>query len=326
MGLYLGKKYKIPVALTYHTKFEEYVHNISFYKSLYKIKESNKSKAIKRISDNIINITKEKLIPLYISYFCNKCDLIIAPTNSIKQQLTNYQIQTKINIVPTGINQNLFDHEKEQVKKIKDIYKKDKKYLFCTVSRLSKEKNIEFMIDAIKSLKSKVGDNFVLLIIGEGPLREKLQSKIKEYNLENNIKLIGNIENDKINNYYKASDLFLFTSKSETQGIVILEAMASSTPVVAISSSGIDDILVDGINGYKTKDDINDWTDKIIKLLNDKCLMDKCIYGAHQTANKYRQQNISKYMISSYLEINNKHSKEIEYDKKAYNYTYSTNM
>lgn len=293
VGVNLAKKYFIPVVYTYHTRFDKYLHNLSIYKALYKIEDNKYISKLLTLSENYI-------IPKYIKRFCNKCNMVIAPTKYARDYINNLDTNTPVKIVPTGLLENSFEFDDKIVNEIVSKYKNDKDYLFCTVSRISREKNIEFIINGLKVLKNKVGDNFNCMIIGEGPLKSKLEESLKELDLIENVFFIGSVENNKLKNYYKAADLFLFASKSETQGIVLLEAMAGETPVVAISSSGIDDLVKNELNGYKTKDDLDDWTDKIIKLMKDKSLIKECSKGAKDTSLRYTQQEIGKYMMSNY--------------------------
>lgn len=252
--------------------------------------------------NRFINKTKENFIPSILRKFLNDCDLIIAPTQSIKINLREIGVRCNINVVPTGLTKDSFIKNDIEVEKVKNRYKKDKKYLFCTVARLSKEKNIEFLIDGSKMLKEKIGNSFVLMIMGEGPLRKDLEMKVKLNNLEENIIFLGNIKNNKIKYYYSASDLFLFASKTETQGIVLLEAMTGKTPIIAVEASGVIDIIKNGINGYMTRENLDEWTGRINEILLDDHKMKLCKRGAYLTAINYKEDLIAKLMCKSYVQ------------------------
>ena len=119
----------------------------------------------------------------------------------------------------------------------------------------------------MKKLKEEGMESFRLLLIGEGSLKGELEKTAVQWGLEDCVTFTGNIPNEELPAYLQASDLFLFSSKSETQGIVIQEALASGCPVIAIRANGVEDTIEDGCNGYLAKEDVQEWCMKIWKAL-----------------------------------------------------------
>ena len=194
----LSKKYDIPLIYTYHTRYEEYVNDFKILEKIWKISLLNSGEKLKKT-------TKEKLIPWFIKSFSEKCSMVIAPSNSIKQRLVEFGVdEANVKVVPTGLLEHNFNYDDKIVNEVVAKYKKDKKYMFCTVTRLAKEKNIHFLINAMHSLKNDFSNDFVLLVIGDGPLKSELVNMVKELDLEDNIAFVGNVENDIISNYYRA--------------------------------------------------------------------------------------------------------------------------
>ena len=300
-AIYLGKKYNIPVTFTYHTRYEEYLHNIKLYDALDNRKNRDKG-ILNNIENDILTFTKETLVPKGVKTFSNMCDMIFAPTKEIKNYLEEINVNTNINVMPTGLEDTHFIGDESRTREIRDKYIDDKKYLFCTVSRLTKEKNVEFIIDGIKRLKEKVGDIFKLLIIGDGPLKEELKEKVSNLGIKSNVEFLNNIPNKNIGDYYRACDLFLFASKSETQGIVLIEAMAAKNPVVAVRGTGVVDIVENEINGFMTDEDIDEWSDKIASLLNNRISLKKMSIRAYNTALNYSSEKIAKIAEKSYID------------------------
>jgi glycosyltransferase involved in cell wall biosynthesis len=159
------------------------------------------------------------------------------------------------------------------------------------------------MLEAIKKIKRSSNIKFKCLIAGTGPEENNIKKFIKKNNLENIIFLLGKIEPQNISLYYKLADIFVFSSKSETQGMVLLEAMAGFCPVVAIKSSGIDDIVINNKNGFKTEDNLNDWSDRVIYLMENKDLLKKMSEEAHEFSKKYSIEIIAKEISSLYKKI-----------------------
>ncbi|MGL5380337.1 glycosyltransferase, partial [Clostridium sp.] len=300
VGLYLSKKYNIPTVFTYHTRYEQYLHNIKAFKKVEEYSLSEDMFIRREISNSFLDFSKEIAIPYGVKVFSNKCDVVFAPTDLIKDYLEDMDVKSHVTVLPTGLDKKAFKNKSDKSSEIRKKYIGDKEYLFCSVSRLSKEKNIEFIINGLKSLKEKKGETFKTLIIGDGPLKSKLKKMVLELGLKELVEFVDCVPNDEIMDYYRACDMFLFASKSETQGIVLLEAMGAKNPVVAVNGTGVVDIVKDGVNGYMTNEDINEWSSIIAEIMNDKDRMERLKNGAYETALKYSNERIAKLAESSY--------------------------
>lgn len=276
MAEYLSKKYEVPLVFTYHTKYEQYLHYIGL-------------SALREV------------IPAYIRQFTKRCDLVIAPTPQMKQHLMESDVETGISVLPTGIPEGSFSPDEKSAEEIREKILGGRKYLFCSVARLAKEKNIAFLIRSMKGRKEKCGGDFKLLLIGEGPYRQHLEELVKELDLTDEIVFAGSIPNQEIKNYCRAGDMFLFASESETQGIVLLEAMAAGTPVLAVRATGTEDIVTDGVNGYMTEASEAEFTEKLMDILEKKEL-EILRSGALDTAGKYTCEKIGKRAAEIYEE------------------------
>lgn len=292
-ALAVGKKYSLPVVFTYHTKWEDYLHYFTPYGKLEKLSREEKNDTIKKLEENALIYCREKIVRNYLRHFSNRCQLLFAPTNCIKQHLNMQGVHTDIEILPTGLLDTSFEPEQEKADKIKAQYKLKDGYLFTSVSRLAKEKNIEFLLRGLKVFKETSGEKFRLLMIGDGPEREHLENYAGSLNLADEVCFLGNIANEEIKNYHAASDLFLFASKSETQGIVLLEAMAARNPVIAVEASGVSDLVENGFNGYRTNETETEWSSCILETLKNPSLHDWMREGAHETAAAYSQKKIA---------------------------------
>lgn len=275
VALFIRQKTGIPVVFTYHTRYEEYLHYIMGLQAVEK---------------------RVGLIDWYLKEFCNRCDMIVAPTGGIRDYLYKKEVQVPVGIMPTGIPRDSFLADDTAVRELRQKYLGTADFLFCTVSRLAKEKNLLFQLEGLGRLKkmlSIVGKDFRHLIIGDGPQRKELEEKIRALNLQENVILVGNVANSEIKNYQAAADLFLFTSKSETQGIVLLEAMAVGTPVVAVNATGVCDIVEDGKNGYLTPEDAKNYAEHVLYLMEKKNLHQAMSCEARQTAERYAEEAVA---------------------------------
>ena len=224
---YLSWKYQVPLVYTYHTRYEQYLHYIGL-------------SGLKGI------------MPMYLRNTLKRCSMVIAPTPAIRDYLDEVQIAPPVEVLPTGLSDDSFCPDERNAAHIREQFLEGRSYLFCTVARLAKEKNLEFLIESLWFYKQTAGSCFKLMLIGDGPYRAWLAKRVKELGMESEIVFVGQVPNEEIKNYCRASDMFLFTSRSETQGIVLLEAMAAGTPVLALKATGTEDIVVNGKNGYMT--------------------------------------------------------------------------
>ena len=164
----------------------------------------------------------------------------------------------------------------------------------CRTERLEKEKNYGFLLRGIAELRQELGDEFHVLIIGDGSQKSELKVRASILGIQDVVTFMGNIPNDQVKDYLSASDAFLFASKSETQGIVLAEALAAGTPVVAVHATGTDDIIEDGVNGFLTEEREEEWAAKVIEALNEET-NSRMKNAALISAENYRSSRLAIY-------------------------------
>jgi glycosyltransferase involved in cell wall biosynthesis len=147
----------------------------------------------------------------------------------------------------------------------------DGRRLLITLARLSPEKNLGFIIRAMARLKRVNGPPFRLIILGESAEHARLAQLVRALDLTSDVSLLGRTPYEEVPAYLAAADIFVYASSSETQGMVILEAMAAGLPVVAVNASGIDAFVAHEKTGFVTTENINLWTHALQQLLQDDC-------------------------------------------------------
>lgn len=290
VAVHLSRKYKIPLVYTYHTRYEEYLHYIGIFS------EEDSQSAIK---GRLLGQGK-KMLPYYMANYMKRCDMVIAPSNGMADYLLGQGIETPVRVLPTGLMEEAYDEDKEQAAAIRKRYLGEGKHLLCTVSRLDKEKNLYFLMRCMQQLDMQAKGSVRLLIVGDGAEREELEAYVNELGIRDIVNFTGQIPNEEVRNYLQACDAFLFASKSETQGIVLTEAMASGLPVAAISACGVDDIVTDGYNGYLPKEDEKEFASCVAGMLSDGENMARLREGAKRTAENYRMTYIAAQAEENY--------------------------
>lgn len=279
LGLFLARRLNIPAVYTYHTRLEHYAHFVPLPGALFR------------------NLISHALI----KRFANKCDAVIVPTYSAEEYLRMIGVRSAISVQPTGINHQAFQVESgEDAQALRDKFNIANHIVLISVSRLSSEKNIDFMIDALAELKRNSSMPFQMLMIGDGHQRQRLQKKIDDLHLRDNITLTGPVPPENMALYYGLGDIFVFASKSETQGMVILEAMAAGLPVVAVRSSGIDDVVQEGKNGFKTLEIHQHWLRALQKLMEDPQQRQNFAEYAREFSSHYSVENVAENVNKIY--------------------------
>ena len=247
VGIHFGKKLDIPVVETYHTFFEDYLHHYLPF---------------------IPQFISRKLARTISRRQCNAVDGIVSPSKPMLDVLKQYGIKTPAEVVATGLDDSSFANvDGEHFRMSHDIPLTQPMLLF--VGRVAHEKNIGFLLEMHVELIKNHPDA-LLVITGEGPAEESIKQSIEKLGISNKVRMIGYLDRGhELIACYKAADIFVFASKSETQGLVLLEAMAQGTAVVAIAELGTKSILIEGEGVLIAKDDINDFADKVSALLSD---------------------------------------------------------
>jgi len=185
----------------------------------------------------------------------------------MKEELDRYGIRTPVEAMPFGIDLDAFQRPSGfDLRTALNIPHSSK--VLLSAGRLGPEKNFAFLIDAFARIKRQ-HQEVVLIIAGDGPSRRSLEHRASTLNVEADIHFLGYVDRAMLIDCYRQADLFVFASKTETQGIVLLEAQAAGTPVVAIGEMGVCDVVENGRSGLLVSEDLEAFSNAALSLLND---------------------------------------------------------
>jgi 1,2-diacylglycerol 3-alpha-glucosyltransferase len=229
----IAKQFNVPLVHTYHTMYEDYVHYIT---------------------KGYFNETGKKFVEYITMFYCDKTisELIVPTKKTYDLFKDKYHITRDVHIIPTGIELERFYKERinnavvEKYKKELNI--SDKDFVILYIGRLAKEKSIDFLIDNHKDLV-KENKNYKLIIIGDGPDMNSLKKLVAKNKINDNVIFTGKVPWDQVPAYYMLADLFVTASKSETQGLTVIEAMAASIPVVCVDDESFRNTVIEDVNG-----------------------------------------------------------------------------
>ncbi|MDX1810527.1 MAG: glycosyltransferase, partial [Gammaproteobacteria bacterium] len=280
-GVKISNILDVPRVETYHTFFEEYLYHY-------------------------VPFLPKKLMQTLARKFsrsqCNDVDAIVVPSNPMLEALRNYGITTNAEIIPTGINLDKFSHGDGYAFRKKHGISRTRPTL-VHVGRVAFEKNIDFIIDALTLVKKQI-DNVLLIIAGEGPAEKHLHKQVKAQGLDENVMFIGYLDRDtELKDCYCAGDAFVFASRTETQGLVLLEAMALGVPVVSTAIMGTKEILAPGMGALVPQDNIQDFSEKVITILKDNELRLALSTEARMYAKDWSKERFAERMTEFYINI-----------------------
>jgi len=293
-GVKLSKLLNVPRVESYHTFFEEYL----FHYIPYLPKSWMRGAA-----------------RLFSRWQCNNVDSIVVPSTAMLDVLRDYGVRSNAEIIPTGIELDDFkggDGDRFRIQN--DIAMNRPALLF--VGRVAFEKNISFLLRMVQNLKKKI-PNILFMIAGEGPALEQLQSEASELGLESNVKYIGYLDRDgELQDCYAAANAFVFASRTETQGLVLLEAMALGVPVVSTAVMGTRDILEPRQGALVAEEDVEHFSSQVMLLLSDQKLQQSLKVQARTYAKSWSAPYLASKMLDFYEEVCCSKTISAEYDVK----------
>ena len=304
VAAHLSDKYKVPLVYTYHTQYEQYLEYAKFIHWLSLGEECQNS--LGRLRGRFSRTIKQGIAPRILSGFMRRCDTVIAPTEGMRRAFQQqygypYGCRAEVEVLPTGLPEDSYRTEPDIMGEIRRKYGADRMPLLITVSRLGHEKNVPFLLRAMARLKCRFPE-FRLLVVGDGPQKAEYMDLCEELDIRKEICFLGSLPNREIASYMAAADCFVFASKTETQGIVILEAMAAKTPVVAVKASGVEDLVEDGISGYLCPEEEEAFTERLLQVLQDEPLRDRLRLGAFESALAYKEVTVAQKAVRIYTD------------------------
>ena len=223
-ALRLSRQHAIPLVFTYHSMFEQYVHYLP-----------------------VQNEGSKRFMAKYAAGYSNLVDQVIVPSESVRDILLKRGVETPMEVVPTGIDVKHFAKGSRLAFRQENHIPKEA-LVIGYAGRLAPEKNLEFLTNCIVQL-SKKDPRVHVLIVGQGPSKKIIKKTFKRAGLEKRLHLTGALHYQHLVDAYFAMDVFAFASLSETQGLVLSEAMAAGLPVVALDAPGVREVVEDKRNG-----------------------------------------------------------------------------
>lgn len=276
-GSYLARKWRIPAVVSYHTHFEAYVGH--YYPWV--------PKAFGR-----------RLVSSLSRRQCNIADTVIVPSAAMERVIATYGVRTRVRIIPTGIDISARSGDGMAFRSRYGVAPAQPLLLYA--GRLAPEKNVAFLLDVVGTLRTAV-PNIVLLIAGDGPARSALEAYSRKHGLTDNARFLGYVDRDTtLKDAYRAADLFVFASQTETQGMVLVEALAAGLPIVAIPALGVADLLAAQEGTRSSTADPGVFSTVCLSILRNTDLRARLAAEASRHAMRLSQDAMSRRLSETY--------------------------
>lgn len=272
MGLRYANEKGIPAVSSFTTNFDSYLkyYKLEFF---------------------------EELVWSYFKWFHANCKANFCPSNETLNVLKGKGIEN-LRIMTRGIDTAMFNPERRN-QEFRKKFNTGDKLLFLYVGRIALEKDLDIMVDSINEINSMHPDAAQFVFVGDGPYTSVIKEKAP-----NNVFTTGYLKGKELAEAYASCDVFAFPSGTETLGNVVLEAMASGLPVIAVNSGGVKDNVKDGYNGIMCEyRSVNSFTSAISRFITDKELIKQLGENARDYTMKKSWESVFEQLLIDYEDI-----------------------
>ncbi|MFO7246279.1 MAG: glycosyltransferase family 4 protein [Thermaerobacter sp.] len=279
LGMRLARSLGVPFCLTYHTLYDAY---------------------LERYAAGFSTLLLPAL-HAYLQSFCNRTDVILTPTYAVYRQLRRMGVRSRLEVVPTGIDLRRFQAGSRAQGRRRLGLPGDVP-LLVYVGRLSVEKNLPLLLDAFRRVAAARLDVHMVMV-GDGPLRAHLEAQTLERPLRGRLHLTGPLEPEAVADVLAAGDLFAFASVTETQGLVLVEAMAAGLPVVCVRSSATSEVVREGVDGLVVDNDAGAVAEALLRMLADPDARVRASRAARERARMFSVDRMARQMLDLYRRL-----------------------
>ncbi len=284
-----------PILITSHTDYEDYIANY-------------------------ITIVPARLLRATIRFLMRaifgSADIIITPSRTQEQKLKAYHIRKRFIVIPTGITGGFVPQERAAVEAYRA--KLDARFpglagkrILLFAGRITVEKDVKFLLPVLRRLRSYRSD-VALLLAGDGPGRALVETVARRSGLSEECFFMGYVDRSELPLVYAASDVFVFPSKTETLGLCTIEAMGTGLPVVAIGEMGTLDVMRGDHGGFMVADDKREFSEAVLRLLDDERLRASKSAEAIVWARQYRIESTTERLTRLYRIVSAQRSRNLK--------------
>ena len=278
LGANIARRKGLPLCYTYHTLIENYTHYFPVPQRWAKRKARELSRD-----------------------YCNQADCVIAPTSAIVAILRGYGVTTRIETIPTGIDLSLAEPLKLQPMR-QGWGIPEGALVLLYAGRIAREKSMGLLLRAFALIHAHMPEVWFVLV-GDGSMDQECRRLAEVLGIARRVHFAGPVPHEQVFSCAAATDLFVFASQTETQGLVIAEAMSVGLPCVAVEATGVREVVRHGENGLLTQPDERAFADAVLSLLRDPVRRATLSVKARETAYTFSAENSARKLAALYQEL-----------------------
>ena len=280
-GIELARALGLPVVESYHTYFEHYLQHY-----------------VPALPSSWLKYAARR----FTVSQCSQVDAVISPSRQMADALRDYGVKTRIEVLPTGLNPTRFTPAIGARFRARHGIGAHRPMLLF-VGRIAFEKNIDFLIHLLPKLRQRVAE-VLLVIAGEGPAEAHCRALVRKLGVEEHVHFVGYMNRDtELLDCYRAADAFVFASRTETQGLVLLEAMAQGTPAISTAVMGTVDVLQNARGAVVVPEDTDAFVAAITELLGDPARRAALSEQARHDAEHWSSVAMARRLIALYESV-----------------------
>lgn len=281
-GVRVARRLGLRTVETYHTYFEQYFHHYLPWAPAAALKLA--ARTLSRVQ-------------------CNAVDAVIAPSRQMADALLDYGVKSTIDVIPTGLDlQKLSGGDGDRFRAVLGIDRT--RPVMLNVGRVAFEKNIAFIIDVAARVRVAIPD-VLLVVAGEGPALNSLRRRVSEQGLARNVRFVGYLERDRgLLDCYRSADVFVFASNTETQGLVLLEALGLGTPVVSTAVMGTQAVLAGARGAIVVDENVEQFAAAVVRVLSQPALRESlAAHAAEFVARDWSSSEMARRLLALYQRV-----------------------
>lgn len=258
---------RVPLVYTFHTQLEHYSHYIPLHQQVVK------------------GMARSRM-----SRYLSKCDLVIAPSEGVRDLLDSYGVGSRVVTLPNAIDTARFSAPTQGPGWRARLGISPRAVVSLSVGRLGREKNLDFLLTCFARLPQTPKAEQILVIVGDGTERPRLERLATRLGIAPRVRFTGAVPYSDVPAVYACADLFAICSTTEVKPLVVLEALASGLPVLAVAACGTADTLSHRVDGWLCPGREDAFLQGWIALSGDPALRQELGAGARQTARSYSNE------------------------------------
>ncbi len=277
VGLRWSESHEVPIVSTYHTLYDRYAHYPPLLPRRY----------------------VRFRIAKHTNFYYNQIAHVLTPSEAALKWLRRHSVSTPATIVPTGSPARRMLDRSETRHRL-GIAPHERILLY--VGRLALEKNLPVLFEMAARVFARDA-SYRLWLVGDGPYRAECATLARELGIGDRVRFVGFVPRAEVDDYYAVSDLFVFSSITETQGLVVQEAMTYGLPAVAVAGGGASSCIVDGENGFVVRNDAYSFAEKVLELLENDTVYARLAEGASRSVRGFGISEMGSQVVEVYREV-----------------------